>query len=267
MPFHDTYARRTPYEHLLPGADFPARRFTAIEAEAGRRGVGLDDPAAFALLGSATEALDEWMGEEADADGVGRYALLLFHAYHHHAAGTPVYLLETPVVRSLLDHGIDASRPSGASPTPRESLYLQLPQHLVWARPGDDSPPSSLDGIFRMRTADGRVHLLPVGGLIGDQPGFTVMPVPSAPLADEPEWVSTEMRPGGGDFRSSIPGADLEGLYELTTVGEALKLVARAMRYLGAHPERVLAGAPASGPTPPPSALSWLRVVGGPPGA
>lgn len=262
MPFHDSYARRTPYERLLPGADFAIRRFTAIEAEAERRGVGLDDPAAFALLGSATEALDEWMGEEADADAVGRYALLLFHAYHHHAAGTPVYLLETPVVRSLLDQGRDASRPSGPSPTPPGSLYLQFPQHLVWARLGDDSPPSSIDGIFRVRTADGRVHLLPVGGLIGDRPGFTVMPVPSAPSSDEPEWLSTEMRPGGGDFRSSIPGADLEGLYELTTVGEALKLVARAMHYLSTHPERVLGGAPASAATPPPSALSSLRVVG-----
>ena len=264
MPFHDTYARRTPYERLLPGADFPSRRFMAIEAEAERRGVGLHDPVAFALLGSATEALDEWIGGDADADAVGRYALLLFHAFHHHAAGTPVYLLETPVVRSLLDDVAEGFRAGGPSPTIPASVYLQLPQHLVWARLGDDSPPSSLDGIFCMRTSDGRVHLLPVGGLIGDQPGFTVMPVPSAPLADEPEWLSTEMRPGGGDFRSSIPGADLEGLYELTTVGEALKLVARAMRYVRTHPDRVHAGDPASGSAPPPSVLSSLRVVGDP---
>jgi hypothetical protein len=265
MPFHDAYARLTPYERILPSTDFPARRFPAIEAEAQRRGVRLDDPAAFALLESATESLDEWMGEATDVDAVGRFALLLFHTYHQHATGTPVYLLETPVVRGLTRRDWDAASASGGGgPTSAGSLYLQLPQHLVWSRPDSEASPLSLDGIFRTVTSDGRVHLLPVGGLIGDRPGFTVLPVPSAPLVDEPEWLSAQMRPAGGDFSSSMPGAELEGLHELATAGEVLQLVARAIRYLLAHPDRVRDLAPVSETTPSPSALPFLRVVGAP---
>lgn len=268
MPVHDAYARLTPYERLLPGADFPTRRFTAIEAEARRRGVPLDDPAAFVLLDSAAEALGEWVGEGVDTETLSRYAVLLFHAYHHYRAGTPVYLLETPVVRVLLAPGregmFDPASSSRRSAAVSAGLYLQLPQHLVWARTEGAGPPVSLDGVFRTVTDDGRLHLLPIGGMGGERAGFEVIAVPSAPVADEPEWLATTMRADGGDFLSSMPGAEFEGLYELATAGEALKLVALAVRYLGEHPDRLRAGVAPERNGPVPSALPSTAVSGAP---
>ncbi len=264
MPLHDAYARLTPYERLLPSPEFPARRFAAIEAEAERRGVRLDDPAAFALLEAAAEALEEWTEGSSELDTLAQYALLLFHAYHQHAAGAPVYLFEAPAVRHLLEADpadkADPAEQADAveevdSGSPLGSLYLQLPQHMVWARLDIDDPPLSIDGMFCTVTGDGRFHLLPVGGLHGDGPGFTVLPVPSAPLADEATWRTARMRPDGGDFRSSMPGAELEGLYEVTTAGEALQLAARAMQYLRVHPDRARRGAAVKGGTPTPSSL------------
>lgn len=262
MPFHDAYPRLTPYERLLPSADFPERRFPAIRAEGERRGVELADPAAFALLQQATEALAEWVGEESSIDEIRQYSLLLFHAYHQHRAHTPVYLFETDAVRKLLDDYAGPVRGTHADSLLPDSLYLQLPQHLVWARPDPDGRPSSLDGLFRTVTQDGRVHVLPIGGLLADQPGFTVIPMPSAPLADEAEWLAADMRPGGIDFGSTMPGAEVEGLYEVTNVGEVLQLTARAVDYLRAVPGRPFSSGPGVDAAPRPSALETLWIVG-----
>lgn len=267
MPAHDTYPRLTPYERLLPDAEFPARRFPSIRDEAARRGIGLEDPAAFALLETASEALDEIVDGQADPEVLGRHALLLFHAYHHHAAGTPVLLLGGAVVRHLVEQEPEGpTGPEAMAP----STYLQFPQHLVWSRAGVDAPPSSLDGVYRVVTADARVHLLAVGGLLGDRPGFTVVPVPGAPLDHEDAWVSATMRSEGDDFSTRIPGAELDRLYEVETAGELLKLVARAVRLVGARPARVSripTVAPEDGVNPPRSALPAQRLdllVGGP---
>jgi hypothetical protein len=202
------------------------------------------------------------MGEESGIDAIGQYALLLFHAYHQHRSGAPVYLFETGAVRTLLrEHVHSAGAPDAGAGLP-ECLYLQLPQHLVWARPDPDAPPSSIDGLFRTVTGDGRVHVLPIGGLLGDRPGFTLISVPSAPLSDEPEWLSADMRPGGGAFGSTMPGAEVEGLYELTNVGEVLQLAARARHYLRTFPARVSGVESVVDGPPRPSALEFRWIVG-----
>lgn len=261
MSLHDAYARRTPYERFLPDDDFPGRRFPAIAEEAARRGVGLDDPGAFAVLEAASEALDELRAEGDDPDTLQRHAAMLFHAFHHHAAGTPVFLLATGVVRMLADTEPWTRDAPDGPPLP-VSTYLQFPQHLVWARADGRETPASLDGVFRTVTSDGRIHVMAVGGLLGDRPGFTVLPVPGAPAAHEADWCTTGMRGDGTDFASDMPGADLERLYEIRTVGEALKLVARAARVIRRFPEGVgpTATATASS-TPVPSALEARRVT------
>ncbi len=263
MPLHDAYLRRTPYERFLPDEDFPSRRFSAIAEEAGRRGVALDDPGAFAVLETASEALGELRRSDEPTDTLSRHALMLFHAFHHHGAGTPVYRLTTEVVRAVAEREewrVDAAD-GGAVPP---STYLQFPQHMVWARPEGDGPPSSLDGAFRTGTADGRVHVMAVGGLLGDRPGFTVMPVPGAPAAHEPGWCGAAMRPDGPDFESDLPGAELEGLYEVRTAGELLKLVARAAALIRAGGVEASGDDPPASPTPEgprPSRLPSRRVL------
>lgn len=263
MPLHDAYLRRTPYERFLPDREFPERRFPAIAEEAERRGVGLDDPGAFAVLEAASEALGELRRSDEPTETLSRHALMLFHAYHHHAAGTPAYLLATDVVRAATQREGWTVGEAGSGALP-PSAYLQFPQHLVWARAEGDAPPASLDGAFRTATADGRVHVMAVGGLLGERPGFTVLPVPGAPAAHEAGWCSATMRPDGADFESRMPGAELEGLVEVCTAGEVLKLVARAASVIRAGSDGGFGGGAPTAPTPdgpPPSGLPSLRVV------
>jgi hypothetical protein len=75
-----------------------------------------------------------------------------------------------------------------------------------------------------------------VAGLLEERPGFTVLQVPPVPRRDAPSWARTAMRSdGSADFAASLPGAELEGLYELRTAGELLKLGARLDAYLEGH--------------------------------
>jgi hypothetical protein len=172
------------------------------------------------------------------------------------------------VVRYLVDadgpgdaaHG-PGTRVAAADGLPPSS-YVQLPQHLLWAGDGADVPPASVDGFFWTVPGDGSVHVVAIAGLREDRPGFTLLPAPAAPLADAPAWRDQPMRPEGGpDFASDLPGSELEGLYEIRTAGELLKLGARLDWYLGRFPAAVVERPPA-GPAaePTPSALS-CRVV------
>lgn len=228
MAIHDDYLRRTPYERALPDADFADRHFAEIRDEAARRGVALSDPGAFAVLESAAAALDELRRADEDPDTLPRHAAVLFHAFHHEAAGRPVLLVETPALRHLIEG--TAATPSSAEGL-KASSYVQLPQHLVWL--ASDGAPLSVDGFFWTVPEDGTVHLLAVAGLIGDRPGFVAVVVPGAPLADRATWVDERMRSDGTpDFGTELPGAELDRLYEVRTAGELLKLGARLDRLL-----------------------------------
>ena len=266
MPTHDAYLRRTPLERFLPDADFGQRHYVAIAAEAEQKGIALDDPGAFAMLEAATAALDEVRHAEDPPETLARHALVLFHAFHLEAQGAPAFLIEAALVRALVDRepwelGGVPSAPH-ADPLPA-ACYLQLPQHLVWVRAeGDDAAPASIDGFFRTLTADGRMHLLPVVGLLEGRDGFTVLPLPGLPLSDAPMWVTATMRQDSADFSSDLPGAEHEGLYEVRTAGEILKLVARLEDWLRQYPTALGADAIASDETlrPAPSALRGRRL-------
>lgn len=241
MPIHDEYARLTPWERALPDAGFAERHFEALEAEAGERGVPLADPGVFAMLTAGVAALEELAAPEGDAGGdeaLTRLATLLFHAFHHHRAGRPLLLVRAGVVRYLVgtDPGEgEAVESEGGIPG---SAYVQLPQHLVWTDAGGGERPRSIDGFFWTLPGDGTLHVLAVAGLIEERPGFTVIPLPGVPLGDAELWAVAAMRPEGDeDFSTEIPGSEMEGLFEVRTSGELLKLGARLDRYLARFPD------------------------------
>lgn len=242
MPIHDQYLRTTPWEHLLPDPDFPDRHFAAIQESLARHPVAEDDPGAFALLESTRRALVEIRDPDEGSEDAGHtHALLLFHAFHLHRQGLPHLLATVPVSRWAVEgEAPETGEPAGtAFPG---SVYVQLPQHLFWIREDAEERPLSLDGFFWTVRGE-TVHVLGVGGVGvggGAAPGgFRVLPLPGVPVAEAPVWLSETMREEGEDFRSEIPGAELEGLYELRTAGELLKLASRMERFLARFPEGV----------------------------
>lgn len=263
MAIHDAYARLTPYELSFPDLGFARSHFEAIRHEAEERGVDLRDPSAFVMLAASGQALREIRGPQDEPSLIRQYGFLLYHTFHFCAADEPLFLMPARVLRELLD------RPAGGPPwTPTlepPAGYAQLPQHLVWVQAAEDAPPESLDGFFWTRTSAGSFALLFILGMRGDRPGLSVVPLDELAAADAPEWIGMEMREGGGDFAPSMPGAELDRLFELRSAGEAIKLAALVLRALdrggAAEPCAVATGADASSPRP--SGLAWRRLRAG----
>jgi hypothetical protein len=251
MAVHDAYARITPYELSFPDLGFARTHFAAIRAEADAREVDLRDPTAFVMLASTGQALREIRGPDDDPGLIRQYGFLLYHAYHFCEAGEPLYLVPAAPLRPLLSEAVETRgwRPD-LEPA---AAYVQLPQHLVWVRAVEGAPPESLDGFFWVRSGEHRFALLFALGMRGDRPGLSVVPVPDLPIEEAADWARLDMREGGGDFRSTIPGSEIDGLYELRSTGEALKLAARVLWGLergGATEPEAAAGAEDGGPRP-----------------
>jgi hypothetical protein len=272
MPIHDAYARVTPYELLLPEEGFPQERFPRIRQEAEGRGGSVDAPESFLLLSEVALALREIRGEGDPTEAVRQHGALLFQAFHFWEQGQPLFLLETAVVRFLVQSGPEEG--DWAPNLPARGGYLQLPQHLVWTLGAEGEAPESVDGIFWAAPDGENVTLLIVMGMRKDRPGLAVVPLPTLPLGAAVPWASMKVRPHGEDFRSSLPGADLEELYTIEAGGEAVKLAMRAFWYLdvfsggvadiavpskGERAEREVEPGPAEGPRP--SRLSYRRVL------
>jgi hypothetical protein len=254
MSLHDEYARRTPYEMAFPDPDEAESLFRLMAEEASARGVETGDFARFAMLGSVGSCIRELRGEEGPAEAVLEYASLVFHAFHFTAAGQRVDLVSTAGARRL----VEASPAGAVSEPPTPSGYLQLPQHLFWAALTPGEPPQSVDGLFWTLGTGDLLHVLVAMSLRPDR-GLLVVPLPAAPWGDRDSWVVAAMRPEGGDFSSSLPGADLDGLYAFESAGEVLKLLARALTHIEASPASALSQAPA-GEGPPPSTLPYHRL-------
>jgi hypothetical protein len=263
MPIHDRYARVTPYELFLPAGTFADERFPTVRKEAETRGSGLDHPDGFALLAEAGAVLREIRGEEEDPGLIRQYGALLFHTFHFWQDGCPLYLLETAVLRFLVRNGPQAGEWSPA--LPGRAGYLQLPQHLVWAAGGEGSPRESLDGLFWAAPDGETLSLLVAMGMRRDRPGLSVVPLPTLPLVAAAEWASIPVREGEEDFSSTLPGAELEGLYALKAGAEALKLAMRVFWYLDSFPASVsgVVRGPESAEGPAASLLAFRRIVAG----
>ena len=230
MPLHDAYARRTPYELAFPDLEGARAHFRAVEDEAEERGADpAADPEVFVMLEAVGRALRELRAPGEDAALIRQHGVLLWHAYRFWAAGETPTLLRLHAARYLLDPFTAPSWDGGVDPS---AGYLQLPQHLVWVREDEGASPQSLDGFFWAATDDA-LHLLLAIGMRDDRPGLSVVPLGGLPLEEAPAWTDAAGRPDGGDFESTMPGAGLEGLKELRTAGEALKLAARALWHLG----------------------------------
>jgi hypothetical protein len=282
MSLHDDYARRTPIEMAFPDGTVLEELSAEVAREAESRRVDDTLPEAFMTMVAVGECAQRLRGPDAPPEATYPFALLLYHSVHFRRAGSRLHLLDTPAVRLLVSRVPDG----GDVRPPAPAGYLQLPQHLMWTRgvrpevrPADGAPPESVDGIFWAVTRSGMLQALPVSGLLPDRPGFGALPLPPAPLADARMWLDTDVREAGDDFASTLPGAELDGLYEVQSAGEVLKLLARFFVLIGggrahlearpgmgpaepvaAHPTTGRrAGQGASG-APPPSALSYTRV-------
>jgi hypothetical protein len=257
MP-HDSYARQTPYELSFPNLDWARDAFIAVREESDVRGVDRTDPALFILLGSVGRMLQEIRPDQEDPERIHPLGLLLYHAFHFWEAGERVWLLETPVVRSVVE---SAPSTSWAGGMPASAGYVQLPQHLVWME-GDQDRPESVDGYFwSAPTGGGEIHVLLAAGVLGDQPGFSVVPLPPASLERAEEWADRPGREGSAEFTSRMPGAELERLYRVGTPGEVLKLVSRVFALLGGRDGDRFDPKPADGSGPRPSRLPYRRVA------
>jgi hypothetical protein len=262
MSLHDDYARVTPYEVAFPD---PARLDTlaaAVQEEASRRALDggvVDEWDLDRFLGLAVvgDFLGELHGDEAPRVALLELGTLLFHALRFRRAGTPIFLLSMPAARRIVE-----TVPLGAPEPPAPTGYLQLPQHLFWAH-AEGSAPESVDGAFWTVGARERLHVLPVTGMRPDRPGFGTLAVPDAPLAHAAEWVRATVREGRVDYESDLPGAQLDRLYAIRSVGEMLKLMARFFAHAAESPPapgRAPDEVPAGGPRP--SVLPFLRLDG-----
>jgi hypothetical protein len=237
MAVHDAYARLTPYELAFPGRDEAASHFEAIQEEAGRRGLDLGDPTAFAMTEAVGNVLGEIRESADDPLVVQQYRELLFHSIHFFLEGEKVYLLEVTAARHLVKRELDL-----LTWVPEElprAGYLQLPRNLFWARPLEDAPPEALDGLFWTAPGNGMISTLVVTGMRDDRPGFSAIPLSPLPVAGMVEWGAASVREGAEDFASTLPGGELERLYSVETHGEVLKLLARVLWYLERHPDRI----------------------------
>lgn len=282
MPEPDTYARQSPYELLLPSPDFADRRFPQVTAEARERGVSVENPAAFTMIGAVQEALAELRPGDSGPEVAHDHGHVLYFAYHMWRAQPEVALVSLPTLRQLLAGRGALAQAGWISALARNAGYLQLPQYIVWAEEdgaeeeavkanvasdASDSgescraggkPPEPVDGFFWV--AHSKVfEMAAVTGVRAGRPGFGFLPLAPQPTESLLEWVNENAREGGGEFTTNIPGGEIDGLVGLRTPAELYKLAALTLARAGTSGEGAEVKAPteAPGDGPPPTTLPW----------
>lgn len=265
--------RRTPFELVFVDGGHEAERLPAIAREAESRGIDVAQPERLLLLEGAGELLRALRpADERGTGGTGEYGALVFHGFHFWRAGRPLFQMAAGALRALLS----APSPVGEwrLEAPAGSGYLQLPRHLVWVPGGENGPPEPADGFFwtlapGVGGAEARLLLALVLGVRPDRPGFGVIAIDAAlPPPPVAHWADVQAREDGQDFANVLPGGEIEGLFALTSIAEALRLASLVFRF-AATP----AGAPGpeertadgSGESPhalPPTTLSYRRITG-----
>ncbi len=242
--------RPSPY-HLVFGAEsIDERLFPPIAEEAEARGMAVADPDRFLFLTSVGRLLHAIAGDEgmagasapegtraaeaadvAEAAGpagngaLRQYGRVLYHAFHFWREGKRAVEVGDGRLRWLLD---DVTRVGDWTLTaPAPAGYVQLPRNLVWASPAPGMRPEPADGFFWVlvepEDAPAELHVLMPLGVRSGRPGFSIVSVTGV-LDDVPHWAEADARPGGEDFRSTLPGGEMERLYSVETAAELLKL-------------------------------------------
>lgn len=260
MAVHEAYARTTPYELLQPHGEWLEGHFPAVAEEANQRGTDPWNPAAFAMLGTVGAAVADLIPEEAKPEG--DLGLAVFFAYHLWNTGADLALASTDAIRAAVSPVSTSVEEGGGASFDRFvecAGYIQFPQHLVWLEGDPEGAPESVDGLLWAVSPRLILQLALVAGIRSDRAGFLIVPVPPQPISDLSEWRNEPAREGGGDFGSSLPGAELEGLLGLKTPAEAIKLAAGLLglraRADGAEPSVPPGGEAPGGP--PPSSLPY----------
>jgi hypothetical protein len=240
-----------PYEMAFGEPAFENRIFPRILAEAEERG---EDPLArerFAFLTLAGDAARDMVPADAPPEMLEEYRALLYHAFNFWRFGRRTYVLEPAVARYLVEAAPALESWTLTLPVP--SVYVQLPPKLFWASISTDVPPEPVDGFFAT-VCEGRdplgggmyqdLHVLLVLGLRRGRAGFSVIPFDTEAGPGIPAtWAEAPGREGARDFENILPGGEIAGLYSILTTTEALKLLARALWYVDAHPGDVTAEA------------------------
>jgi hypothetical protein len=237
--------RPTPYDVVF-GADVEEGTFSRILLEAAERGVDPADPARFAFLSLAGDAVRAVVPPDAPPEALEQYRALLFHAFNFWRFGKRRYRVEPALARYLVE-GAPALKGWELAP-PHPSIYLQLPRNLFWGSISPGSTPESVDGFFVTRSSGTdalgefftRLDILVVLGIRRDRAGFSVIPLSTATgpgISDD--WLTSPGRDHGRDFENVLPGGEIGGLYSILTTTEVLKLVARALWYVDRFPADV----------------------------
>ena len=279
-------ARLTPYELVFGAEAMDDRLFPPIAEEAEARGIPLDDPDRFLFLTSVGQLLRGIAGdpEEAPAtpeaqeaaalaDEAGelmrQHGRLLYHAFHFWRAGRNLLVLDPAVARALVDEAPAVGE--WTLTVPSRTGYLQLPRNLFWAAPAPGMRPEPADGFFWVYSDAGSaaaaLQVLVALGLRPDRPGISVVPAEGV-LDHVSHWASERGREEGEDFRSTMPGGELDRLYSLETATEVLKLASLCFWHVSTRPESLGAqevAAPEPGPGDPtrmpPSSLPFRLVA------
>ena len=230
----------TPYELVFGEGGLEERVFPDILAEAEAQS---EDPARrerFGFLSVVADALRAMVPDEATAEVLEEYRLLFYHGFNFWRFGRRLYSLEPATARYLVE----------AAPTlagwelrlPYPSVYVQLPPRLFWATIAVDTPPEPVDGFFAVQSEGidplgpgfSDLQVLMVLGVRRDRAGFSVIPFDTeVGPGIQADWVEAPGRESGRDFENILPGGEIAGLYSILTNTEALKLLARALWYIG----------------------------------
>lgn len=280
--------RLTPFELVFGAEELDDRLFPPIAEEAVARGIPLDDPERFLFLTSVGQLLrgiagaaEEGAGtpdaqeaaELADEAGeiMRQHGRLLYHAFHFWRTGKNLLVLDPALARALVDEP-PVVDDDWALTVPSPAGYLQLPRNLFWAAPAPGLRPEPADGFFWVYSepagAAPALQVLVALGLRPDRPGISVVPAEGI-LDDVSHWAQEKGREEGDDFRSTLPGGELDRLYSIETPTEVLKLASLCFWQVSARPESLGAAevtepnAGARDPARmPPSSLPYRRVIG-----
>src|SRR5690606_25117975 len=161
------------------------------------------------LLGSVGAMLRVLRPDDEAPEHLHLHGLLLYHAFHFHEAGEPLFVMEAALLRRLADVPLEGAwdaTPSGPAG------YVQVPLHLVWTAGAEGEPPESVDGFYwAAPSRGGDVSLLLAAGMRSDRPGLSVIPVPPLTRRD----LARREAETSVDLRSSLPGAELGGLLQI----------------------------------------------------